>query len=79
MMNLEDKSEEIVRKIVNNNLEDYWDLVEIVRMALKEQDRDTRHACVQSILDAVAPGDDNVSVTVACGKVMNCRGGLEEI
>lgn len=76
MRSLDQKVEEIVGKIVNNNLEDYDDLVEIVWIALIEQDRDTRHACAEAILDAVVPGDDSIDVTVACGKVMNCNGGL---
>ena len=59
---------------------------EKIRLALKEQDRDTRHSCAEAIL-TVRPrydvedewGDDFSAVTLSQAKsvIMNCRGGLK--
>lgn len=85
MSTLEEKAEEVVGKIVNNNLEDYDELVEIVRMALKEQDRDTRHACAEAVnavdIPSTLPGWGLVVDGMKAhfhAAVMNCRGGLEK-
>lgn len=40
-----------------------------VRMALKEQDRDTRHACAESVINSTDPHS-------SC---MNCNKGLEDL
>lgn len=59
----------------------------ILRLALKEQDRDTRHACAEAI-EAMeechvwrnTKGDSEVTINEhqAISTIMNCRGGLPE-
>ena len=52
---------------------------DIIRRALAEQDRDTRHACAGELQD-ISFVVGNVAVVkedVACAAVMNCRGGVE--
>lgn len=59
----------------------------MLRLALEEQDRDTRHACAEAInhLDEPSRWKDFVAKTVASavrnnayGIAMNCRGGLPD-
>ena len=55
-------------------------LREVLRVALKEQDRDTRHACAEAVMTLpekyTIDGDDGyVDVNQAHNTIMNCRGG----
>lgn len=51
-----------MERIVNNNLEFYDELCQIIRTALIEQDRDTRHACAEAVygvdIEVNLPGMD---------------------
>ena len=49
---------------------------------LKEQDRDTRHACAEAVLSCrevceTPTGDSAISPDDAHEAVLNCRGGVE--
>ena len=45
---------------------------------LKEQDRDTRHACAETVLSIDCTfGSDAISINKAHNVIMNCRGGVE--
>ena len=49
-----------------------------LKLALKEQDRDTRHACAESCM--VTKENQNYIVHKAFHDLcMNCKGGMEEI
>lgn len=85
-MNTKQKAEQFVEDntdlIMEFGTHTYDDLVSKINHLLKEQDRDTRHACAEvvaglpsevandGIRDVIGVGD----AQMAC---MNCRGGLE--
>lgn len=58
------------------------DSIEAIKLALKEQDRDTRHACAEAIVttdfgEAHVVADCDLRIDRYHHIVMNCRGGVE--
>lgn len=91
MQTLDQKVEAIVEKINHNTdigtIDQYaiQKLTEIVRLALKDQDRDTRHACAEAVnavgIPSTIPGWGlalNGIKAYFYNAVMNCRGGIEK-
>jgi hypothetical protein len=70
MKTIEEKAWEMLTKLKRQNVSHS---LEVFRAALKEQDRDTRHACAEEI--AKLQGDC-ISKILAHATVMNCRGGI---
>ena len=88
MKSLEVKVDEIIGKIVCNifvSQEQWNELHIILSVALKEQDRDTRHACAEAVnavdIPSTLPGwglvVDGMKMHFHAA-VMNCNGGLVE-
>ena len=49
----------------------------VIQKALKEQDRDTRHACAEAVISLHPHGEVMISITQAHAACMNARGGVE--
>lgn len=80
MQTLDQKVQAIADKI-NYGVKSYDDLLDIIRLAMKEQDRDTRHACAEAIIsdDPFGLWDGNSGKEIAShyhNVVMNCRDGI---
>jgi Tfp pilus assembly PilM family ATPase len=92
-VSLDNKVNQVSAEMINaglftsNDIKDYDTLVEIIKWALKEQDRDTRHACAEAIItNTILTEDTDNIVFLSVVKnlkeyfhavVMNCNGGLE--
>lgn len=81
-MNFNEKVDYIVEKIVYNDIktsEGINNITEIIRISLKEQDRDTRHACAESILNCIGEkiGGTPIDKNEAHSSCMNTRGGIK--
>lgn len=69
MKTLDEKAKETCRKLKlpENSLS-----FSVIRLALKEQDRDTRHACAEAVLAIPGEtGDDLIDVGLAHNACMN--------
>lgn len=56
------------------------DFRESLRIAMKEQDRDTRHACAEAVIKGSfwsdAADEDVVRVTFSHNTIINCNAGI---
>lgn len=85
-MNVKQKAEKFVEEHFKNVDQDVHEsLVDGLRLLLKEQDRDTRHACAE-LIAWIPPANQEgirfgfeeclVSKNQAHNEIMNCRGGV---
>lgn len=78
----EQKAQEMIEYILHKVIveEDYSTLREYIVRALKEQDRDTRHACAEEVvtnLGYFGSDLDDYTLYRIHGAIMDCTGGLE--
>jgi hypothetical protein len=74
MKTIEEKAFDLFCKLgIVGNAGSVANSLKTIQLALKEQDKDTRHACAEEILKI--PGD-RIQKVLAHAAVMNCRGGL---
>ena len=80
---MKQKDIERYRRMISNNfsVRQAAEVDSIIRMAMVEQDRDTRHACAEAVIDCKI---QDYSTNEPCrlkdeiyAAVMNCRGGVE--
>ena len=56
---------------------EYRHLIELLKLLLLEQDRDTRHACAEQILEIEDKEYERIWRDDAYSAVINCRGGVK--